>query len=165
MITSFDTDNNRPTGMTCQWQMTIDDTHNIVKMGTNSNTLQCVLKTRKYVINVPNKRMVKAVNFFGRNSGKTVDKFKETQLHLEKCYSEGFGELIISESFAAIEMEVEKLIECEDKSYLIVGKVLACRVRKEFFADGKFLFTKETESDEFPLHHYGGDKFATICLV
>ena len=165
MITAYDEENKRTTGMTCQWQMVVDDTHNVIKMGTNSHTLQCILKTKKYVINVPIRRYVDQVNFFGRNSGKTVNKFEQSCFHLEDCFTDGFGKLIIAESFASIEMIVDKLIPFEDNSYMIVGEVQAARAKKEFFDDGKFLFTRETDVNELPLHHYGGDKYGVICFV
>ena len=101
---------------------------------------------------------------FGRNCGKDINKFEKTGLHLQKCESEGFGELIIEECLAAFEMSVEKLIPFEDGGYMIVGKVEVCHAREEFFKDGKFLYNEKTDINDLPLHHLGGDKYGVICL-
>ena len=165
MITAYDEEKQHTTGMTCQWHMPIDENHIMVKMGCRSYTSKCMRKTNKFVINVPTTKIKEQMIFFGRNSGETIDKFKETNLHLEECSTEGFGKLIISECCCCIELELVKLIEdISDHSYCVVGKVKSTKAKPSHFKDGEFKFSKSSPIEELPMHHYGADKFGVICF-
>ncbi|ELP85125.1 hypothetical protein EIN_080970 [Entamoeba invadens IP1] len=160
IITAYDEENKRSTGMACQWNMPLSRFTAMVKFGPLSHTLQCVLKTNKFVINVPLKRSMADVITFGSKHGNEVDKFPLTNFHLLPCVSKEFEHpLRIEEAACCIEMTVERVTPFEDGSKLIVGKTVACSADPTFFKDSIYTCDKDTPDELLTLHHYGGNKF------
>ena len=61
IVTAFDTGNNRPTGMTAQWVMPLTKTSVCVKFGNLSHTGKLAVQNKKFVVNVPTKRILSDV--------------------------------------------------------------------------------------------------------
>ncbi|EKE39192.1 hypothetical protein ENUP19_0259G0056 [Entamoeba nuttalli] len=159
MITAYDEENQRTTGMTCQWNMPLSRLSVAVKMGASSYTSKCILKTKKFVINVPTKEILESVRFFGKHHGNDVNKFEETGLHLKQCSTPSFGNLLITETVCQIELTLDRIIEETDGSKLLIGLVEACWADPKFFKDGSYTYTSKTEEKYLTLHHFGGDNF------
>lgn len=72
----------KPNGMIAGWQMKCSYNPPLiaVAIGNTRNTKKMIDTSKEFVIAVPNTQLIDAVNFFGNNSGKNVDKFKETNI-------------------------------------------------------------------------------------
>ena len=128
MVTTFDKENNRPCGMTCQWSMPVSKTEVAITLGAASNTCKCILENKKYVINIPVKRILDQVTYFGSCHGGEEDKFPKSTLHLRDCVTEGFGKIAISEAISFIELELEQDIKREDGAHIIIGQIVSASV-------------------------------------
>lgn len=78
---------NKPNGMICSWWGKISDDPAVVAVSLwkKGNTHNLILKSKEFVVAVPNKSLEKEVRFFGEHSGKNTDKFKKTRIETEKA--------------------------------------------------------------------------------
>ena len=89
-------------------------------------TAQILKETRELVINLTTKEMVKAVDFCGVKSGRTVDKMKECGLHA--VASQSVGAPTVEESPVALECAVEQVLPLgSHEMYLLDIKAVTVR--------------------------------------
>jgi len=111
-----------------------------------------LLETGEFVVNVPTFDLAKEVTICGRKSGRTLDKFKEAGLTVEKAKI--VKAPIIKECIAHLECKVVNSIEVGDHTFFI-GKVLAAYVSERHFKE--LYDIKEHKT----LLHIGRNKFTT----
>jgi flavin reductase (DIM6/NTAB) family NADH-FMN oxidoreductase RutF len=106
-----------------------------------------------FVINVPEMELAKETLYCGRNSGRDVDKFRETGL--TPLPAKKVRSPLIQECTAHLECRVVDSIPAGDHT-LFLGEVVHATVRegvfKERFDAGKIE----------PIFHLGGDDFVTL---
>jgi flavin reductase (DIM6/NTAB) family NADH-FMN oxidoreductase RutF len=80
-------DNKKPNGMICSWWSKISDDPAVVAVSLwkKGNTHKLILKSKEFVVAVPNRSLEKDLMFFGSNHGHKIDKFKETKIETEKA--------------------------------------------------------------------------------
>ncbi|MFQ5999510.1 MAG: flavin reductase family protein [Candidatus Bathyarchaeia archaeon] len=110
-------------------------------------------ETKEFVVNVPTMDMVKETLFCGRRSGRTYDKFKETQL--TPLPAKMVQTPIIKECVAHLECKLDQQITVGDHT-LFIGSVLTAYADEGVF-DEKFDLKKVK-----PIYHMGGDDFVTV---
>ena len=88
-----------------------------------------IQKSRAYVVNVVDDKLIEAVKLCGDNSGRDVDKFKLTRLTASTASR--VNAPLIEESPLSIECKVVHVIETGDHVWFI-GEVLATHVRKGY---------------------------------
>ncbi len=113
-----------------------------VSIGKTRFSFNLIKSSKVFVVNFMSKDFKKEVLFCGQNSGKTLDKFKETGL--EKEEAETIDCPKIKQALGYLECKVEKEIEVGDH-VLFIAKVSKAEIKE----NGKRLF------------HLLGDKFTT----
>jgi len=109
-------------------------------------------ETKEFVVNIAGFDLADRVLYFGRRSGKDVDKFKATGLTTRKAKKVGVP--IVSECVAHIECRLTEIIPKGDHA-LVIGEVLAAYVRKD-------AFRRVYDLKRFkPLLYLGNDVFTT----
>lgn len=131
--------------MTLSWHMPVsfDPPLYAVAVGKQRYTLKMLRHSRAFAVNfMPYSSKDDAI-FCGRNSGETIDKFKE--ISLEKQEAETIDCPILKQALAYAECEVVNEVEAGDH-IIIIGKILKMHENKK----GKRLFQSA-----------GGDNFTT----
>jgi flavin reductase (DIM6/NTAB) family NADH-FMN oxidoreductase RutF len=79
--------NKKPNGMICSWWSKISDDPAIiaVSLWKKGNTHKLIIKSKEFVVAVPNKSLEKELMFFGSNHGHKIDKFEKTKIKSEKA--------------------------------------------------------------------------------
>lgn len=121
--------------MTLDWHtpLSFEPMMYAVSIGKTRFSLELVKKSKVFVVNFMSKDFEKEVLFCGRNSGKNIDKFRET--NLEKEEAKTINCPIIKQALAYLECKVEKELEVGDH-ILFIAKVTNLELRKK----GKRLF-------------------------
>lgn len=88
-----------------------------------------IQKSRAYVVNVVDEKLIEAVKVCGDNSGRDVDKFKLARLTASSASK--VNAPLIEESPLSIECKVVQALETGDHVWFI-GEVLATHVRKGY---------------------------------
>ena len=141
--------------ITLAWQTPVSHKPKLVAICIHKKHFshQLIEKSKEFVINVPNRALLKQVHFCGTRSGRDVDKFKE-------C---GFTELeakfvkapLIAECIAHLECRVKKIYPGGDHS-IFLGQVLRALADSDIF-DGKILRMDRLRAQT--LHHLGEDLY------
>ena len=114
-------------------------------------------KSKAYVVNVVDEKLMEAVKICGENSGRDVDKFDLAKL--TAIPASRISAPLIEESPLSIECKVVQDIEVGDHVWFI-GEVLATHVRKGYgWKDGLLLkWVREDTSMEEGLYYKVGEK-------
>jgi flavin reductase (DIM6/NTAB) family NADH-FMN oxidoreductase RutF len=112
-------------------------------IGTKAFSSQLIEKTREFVVNVPTEELEKKVYYCGYNSGRDVDKFKETGLTPQPGRKVNVP--IIEECVAHMECVLRHVVDTGDKR-LFIGEVVEAYAdeevvkgdRKPTYAHGTF---------------------------
>jgi len=137
--------------MTCAWATPASEDPPLVLVcvAKESYTAEVIRETKEFVINIPTKKLLRALWICGKSSGRNVDKFKKARL-------KGIGAirvkpLVVEGCIGYIECRLWKTVDAGE-CYVFFGKVLAA------YADDGYLKTDVwTEKSEIPLH-LGGSK-------
>jgi len=109
-------------------------------------------KSGEFAINLPNFKILKAVYFCGRHSGREIDKFKSSGLTRAKA--KFISAPLIKECIANLECKVEKIYPAGDHN-LIIGSVLRAIVEEDLFDN----YLKVDLDKAKTVHHLGGSLF------
>ncbi|MBN1384256.1 MAG: flavin reductase family protein [Elusimicrobia bacterium] len=152
LISTADKKNN-PNIMTLAWTGIVNSEPPLIAigMGEQAYSLQSIKKSKEFVVNLPDRKLIKSVLHCGKISGKNRDKFSETNLTPIK--SKIVKSPKIKECFAHIECRVANQYKYGDVT-LFISKILYADVDGKFF-DG-YLKTDKIKT----LHHLGGGWFA-----
>jgi len=141
----------KPNVMTCAWATPVSDEPPIVVVcvSKESYTAKLIKQTKEYVINIPNRNMLKAIWICGKSSGRNTDKFKKSGLKYTK--GKKVKAPVIKDCIGHIECRLWKTIDAGE-CYAFFGKVLYADADDRFFKKGCW----EKES-EIPFH-LGGSR-------
>ena len=135
--------NGKANGMIAGWQMkcSISPPLFAVALSKKGNTHKLIRESKEFVIAVPNKELLSEVEFFGTNHGNHMDKFKESNIEIEK--SRFIKTPIIKK--ATINFECKLLREIDSGDHIIfIGKILASYLDK----NKKILFNMRRIQDK-----------------
>ncbi len=142
------------------WQMPVSSNPKLfaIALGHKRYCLELIKKSNCFCINIPDAKLIDAINICGSHSGRDIDKCKEAKLTPAKCTKVDC--FYIKECIAYLECEVYKFIEVGDHT-IVVGEVKTAHgVDGLLTADGVY------DTDKFQIiNHLGGDYFAMLKLV
>ena len=127
-----------PNIITVAWAGTICSDPAMVSISVRKERFShsIIRDTGEFVINLVNKRLVRATDYCGVKSGRDVDKFK--MAHLTREEASHVGAPMIKESPVSIECRVKEITEYGSHS-MFLADVLAVHVDKEYMNEkGKF---------------------------
>jgi len=119
--------NGKPSGMVAGWKMrcAYDPALFAVSLSKEGYTHKLIHRSKEFVIAVPNKKLQKAVEFFGSTSGDKVDKFKETKIKTLK--SKYLKSPLIKDATINLECKLKKEINLGDHM-MFIGKIVAAYI-------------------------------------
>jgi len=122
-VISWDKKNKRPSGMIAGWYMKCSAKPPLfaVSLWKKGYTHKLIRQSREFVIAVPNKKLEKAVKFFGSKHGNKINKFKKTKI--ETLSSKYLKSPLIKEATINLECKLEKEVDSGDH-IVFIGKVL-----------------------------------------
>lgn len=125
----------KPSGMVAGWNMkcSFDPPLFAVSLQKEGHTHKLIQESKEFVIAVPNKDLLKELEFFGSTHGDEVDKFKETKIETEKA--KFVKSPLIKNATINFECALEKEVDSGDH-IIFVGKILTSYVNR----DKKVLF-------------------------
>ncbi|MEW6419303.1 MAG: flavin reductase family protein [Nitrospirota bacterium] len=143
--------NGKPNVMTCAWATPVSEEQPvvIVCVSKESYTAELIRQTKEYVINIPTKKLLKALWICGKTSGRDIDKFKKA--NLKTALAKKVKAPIMSDCIGHIECKLWKTVDAGE-CYAFFGKVLAAYADDKYFKKGLWV-----EEAEIPLH-LGGNK-------
>lgn len=101
---------------------------------------ELISKSREFVVNIPNSKMIETCNFCGSNSGRDVDKFSALKLGREKGLK--LDTVMISECPISIECTVSQIINLGAHD-LFIGEVKSVNAKEEYiYSDGDIDYEK-----------------------
>jgi flavin reductase (DIM6/NTAB) family NADH-FMN oxidoreductase RutF len=150
LLTSI-TKDGKPNVMTCAWATPVSDDPPIVIVCVSKEhyTTRLIKQTKEFVINIPARKLLKALWICGKISGRDTDKFKKVKLKITPAKK--VKAPVISDCIGHIECKVWKIVEAGE-CYAIFGKVLSAYADDKYFQKG--LWTQEAQ---IPLH-LGGSR-------
>jgi flavin reductase (DIM6/NTAB) family NADH-FMN oxidoreductase RutF len=150
LLTSISKDGN-PNVMTCAWATPVSEEPPIVIICLSKEhyTTKLIKQTKEFVINIPAKRLLKALWICGKTSGRDTDKFKKAKLKTSPAKK--VKAPVISDCIGHIECKVWKAVDAGE-CFAFFGKVLSAYADIKYFRKG--LWSKQAE---IPLH-LGGPK-------
>lgn len=122
-------------------------------IGTKAYSFQLIQETSEFVINVPTEELKQQIYYCGYNSGRDVDKFKETGLTPQPACKVDVS--IIAECVAHMECVVRQTIQTGDKN-LFIGEVIEAYADEEVVSGEKKVaysqgtFPRKVYSTRFP---------------
>ena len=136
-------DKGKPNGMVAAWYMkcSYDPPMMLVSLSKRGNTQKLIRKSKEFVIAVPNKKLIKEVDYFGSISGREVDKFKETGIKTTPAAV--VKAPLLAEATLNFELKLNKEVDLGDH-ILFIGDVV-----KAYHSEGKrVLFQVDKVSGE-----------------
>jgi flavin reductase (DIM6/NTAB) family NADH-FMN oxidoreductase RutF len=147
-LTSISKDG-KPNAMACAWATPVSEEPPImiVCVSKESYTAELIKQAKEFVINIPNKKLLKALWICGKTSGRDTDKFKKARLKYSKAKS--VKSPVIDDCVGHIECKLWKTVDAGE-CYAFFGNVLHAEADEKYFKQGAW-----TETAEIPLHLSG----------
>jgi flavin reductase (DIM6/NTAB) family NADH-FMN oxidoreductase RutF len=143
--------NGKPNVMTCAWATPVSEEPPIVIVCLSKQhyTTKLIKQTKEFIINIPTKKMLKALWICGKASGKDTDKFEKAELKTNPA--KRVKAPIVSNCIGHIECKVWKIVEAGE-CYAFFGKVLSAYADTRYFKKGLWI-----KGAKIPLH-LGGSR-------
>jgi flavin reductase (DIM6/NTAB) family NADH-FMN oxidoreductase RutF len=141
----------KPNVMTCAWATPVSEEPPIVIVCVSKENYssELIKQTKEFVINIPTKKLLKALWICGKTSGRNTNKFEKAKL--KHASAKRVKAPIMSDCIGHIECKVWKTVDAGE-CYAFFGKVLSAYADDRYFRKG--LWTQEAE---IPLH-LGGSR-------
>jgi len=116
--------NGRPSGMVAGWNTKCSSSPHLfaVVLSKEGYTHKLIRRSKEFVIAVPNKKLEKAVEFFGMTHGDKVDKFKKTGIKISKA--KYLKSPLLKDATINLECKLYREINLGDH-IMFIGKILA----------------------------------------
>ena len=152
LITTSDK-NGKPNIMTLAWLTVVNSEPPLIAiaMGEQAYSQKLIKKTKEFVVNIPDKKLIKKVLYCGSVSGKNTNKFKNA--NFTAIPSQKISPPKIKECFAHLECKVINQYKYGDV-ILFVSKIVYADADDKFFDE--YLKTEKIKT----IHHLGGGWFA-----
>ncbi|MFN3396571.1 MAG: flavin reductase family protein [Thermodesulfovibrionales bacterium] len=137
--------------MTCAWATPVSEEPPIVLVcvSRESYTAELIRQSKEFVINIPSKKMLKALWLCGKISGRDADKFKKASLKYSSA--KVVKPPLVDDCLGYIECKLWKVIEAGE-CYAFFGKVLYAEADDDYLSKGLW-----KDSADIPLH-LGGNR-------
>lgn len=147
-LTSIDK-KGKPNVMTCAWATPVSEEPPVVIVCVSKEhyTTKLIQQTKEFVINIPTKKLLKALWICGKTSGRETDKFKKANLEIIKAKK--VKAPIIKNCIGHIECRLWKTVDAGE-CYAFFGRVLSANADERYFKKGSWV-----EKAEIPLHLAG----------
>ncbi len=122
-----------------------------IAVGKESLTARNIHKTKEFVLNVPNEKLLSAIWICGTKSGREMDKFRQAKLTKEKA--KFVKPPYIKECLGHIECRVKKIVDAGE-CFLFIGEMVYLVVESNAFRN----FWQPSAN---VVLHFGGKKFTT----
>lgn len=141
----------KPNVMACAWATPVSEEPPIVVVcvAKESYTAELVLQTREFVLNIPAKKLLKALWICGKASGKDTDKFKKAGLKI--INAKKVKAPLVDGCIGYIECKLWKAVDAGE-CYAFFGKVISAYADNKYLKKGLW-----AETAEIPLH-LGGSR-------
>ncbi len=137
--------------MTCAWATPVSEEPPLVVVcvSKESHTAELIKQTKEFVINIPTRKLLKALWVCGKASGRDTDKFKKAGL--KRADAKKVNSPVIEGCIGHIECRLWKTVDAGE-CYAFFGKVLSAYADDEFMENGLW-----SEEANVPLH-LGGSR-------
>ncbi len=125
-----------------------------VSISPSRYSYKLINESKEFVINFAQYKLVNTIHFYGTNSGRNIDKIKETDLTLSK--SKKIKTKIINECYANLECKLYKTVKLGDHTFFI-GEVVNIQIDEEAFQKD-ILDNKRVK----PCYYLGSNTYTTI---
>ena len=117
----------KPSGMVAGWNMKCAWNPDLfaVALSKRGYTHKLIHQSKEFVIAVPNKKLEKAIEFFGTRHGNKVDKFKRTRIKTLKA--KYLKSPLLKDATINFECKLYKEVDAGDH-VIFIGKILAAYV-------------------------------------
>lgn len=141
----------KPNVMACAWATPVSEEPPIVVVcvSKESYTAELIRQTKEFVINIPSKRLLKALWICGKISGRDTDKFAKAEL--KQIMSKSLKTPRIDNCIGYVECKLWKTVDAGE-CYAFFGEVLSAYADDKYMKNG--LWSQEAE---IPLH-LGGSR-------
>ena len=141
----------KPNVMACAWATPVSEEPPIVVVcvSKESYTAELIRQTKEFVINIPTKKLLKALWICGKTSGRDTDKFKKAGLKYSKAKS--VKSPVIDECIGHIECKLWKAVDAGE-CYAFFGKAISAYADDKYIKKGLW-----SQKAEIPLH-LGGSR-------
>jgi flavin reductase (DIM6/NTAB) family NADH-FMN oxidoreductase RutF len=139
----------KPNVMTCAWATPVSDEPPIVVVcvSKESYTAELIQQSKQYVINIPTRKLMRALWICGKSSGRDTNKFAKAKLLTAS--SARIKAPLIKDCIGHIECRLWKTVDAGE-CYAFFGKVVSAAVHEKYFTKGMW-----TTEAEIPLHLAG----------
>jgi flavin reductase (DIM6/NTAB) family NADH-FMN oxidoreductase RutF len=147
-LTSLDKKGN-PNVMTCAWATPVSEEPPVVIVCVSKEhySAKLIKQTKQFVINVPTKKLLKALWICGTMSGRNTDKLDKAKLKIASAKK--VKAPIITDCIGHIECKLWKTVDAGE-CYAFFGMVLSAYADERYFKKGQWV-----EKAEIPLHLAG----------
>ena len=121
-------------------------------------SLPLIKKSGRFVVNIPNTKMLKDVIYCGNVSKNDKDKFQERKLEFSVSDNEG---IILDKAIAYLECKVVNEFDVGDH-LLFIGEIVDARADEEVFSNGKWNLSNLNAKT---LSFSGEGKYVTNCEI
>ena len=145
-VLSYDKKNKRPSGMVAGWSMKCSFKPRLfaVALWEKGYTHKLIQQTKEFVVAVPNRKLEKAIDIFGKRHGNKVDKFKLSKVKTLKAKHVDVP--LLADATINLECKLEKEVKAGDH-FIFIGKVVAA-----YLVEGKKVllnWARKTASEFF----------------
>lgn len=132
--------------MSCAWTTPVSEAPPIVIIciAKEGYTSELIKQTKQFALNIPTKKLLKAIWICGKLSGRKTDKFKKAGLKIKKAKS--IKAPLIDGCIGYLECELIRVIEAGE-CYAFFGRIINAAVDDKYFKDGLW-----SKVEEIPLH-------------
>ncbi len=136
----------KPNVMTCAWATPVSEEPPIVIVcvAKESYTSELIKQTKEFAINIPTKKLLKALWICGKISGRNTDKFDKAGLKINKAKK--VKSPVIAGCAGYIECKLLKAVEAGE-CFAFFGKIVSAYADDKYIKDGLW-----SEAANIPLH-------------
>jgi flavin reductase (DIM6/NTAB) family NADH-FMN oxidoreductase RutF len=147
-LTSLDK-KGKPNVMTCAWATPVSEEPPIIIVCVSKEhyTTKLIQQTKQFVINIPTKKLLKALWICGTMSGRNTDKFEKAKLKIASAKK--VKAPIVSDCIGHIECKLWKAVDAGE-CYAFFGRVLSAYADEKYFKKGSWV-----KGAAIPLHLAG----------
>ena len=120
----------KPSGMIAGWNMKCSTKPPLfaVALWKKGHTHKLIRQSKEFVVAVPNKELIKAIEFFGSRHGDKVDKFKKTKIETSKA--QHLKSPLLKDATINLECKLRKEVDSGDH-IIFIGEVLASYINED----------------------------------
>jgi flavin reductase (DIM6/NTAB) family NADH-FMN oxidoreductase RutF len=142
------------------WAMPASNSPKLMAIAFNHNrySLELLLQSHCFCINIADESILNDIMFCGKNTGRNVNKFKETSLTPVECNK--IKTSYIDQCIAHIECSVRETSKAGDHT-IVIAEVVDAYSDEDFLNDNDVVNLEKYS----PIHHLGGNSFSSLKKI